>query len=75
MKKKIDEMEDDLLPEYDFTGAVRGVYAEAYKKGTNIVVIDPDVLDVFPNAEAVNRALRSLKEIIKNSKQPAETVR
>jgi len=50
----------DLLDEYDFTGAVRGTYAERYRQGTNLVLLDADVADVFPTARDVNAALRSL---------------
>jgi hypothetical protein len=49
-----------MLPEYDFSNAVRGTYYERYRQGTNVVLLDPDVADVFPNATAVNDALRML---------------
>jgi len=49
-----------MLPEYDFSNAVRGKYYERYRQGTNVVLLDPDVADVFPNAKAVNDALRML---------------
>jgi hypothetical protein len=61
MKKP--EMEDDLRPEYDGTllrGGVRGKYARRYREGTNLVKLDPDVARAFPDAEAVNTALRKL---------------
>lgn len=51
---------DDLLPEYDFTGGVRGKYAARMAEGTNIVVIAPDLAKLFPTSEAVNKALRDL---------------
>ena len=51
---------DDLLPEYDFSGGVRGKYAARMAEGTNIVVIAPDLAKLFPTSEAVNRALREL---------------
>ena len=51
---------DDLRPHYDFSGGVRGKYAARYAEGTNIVVLSPDVAEVFPNSEAVNEALRTL---------------
>jgi len=54
-----------MLPEYDFTGAVRGKYAQRYAEGTNLVLIDPDLLAVFPDAAAVNSALRALAGIIR----------
>lgn len=59
-----------MLKEYDFTGAVRGKYAKRYAKGTNIVVIEPDLYKEFPNSHAVNEALRkfsSLKKIVRTS--------
>lgn len=52
--------EDDLLPEYDFTGAVRGKYYERYRQGTNVVLLDPDVAAAFRDSAAVNDALRLL---------------
>ena len=55
----------DMLEEYDFSKGIRGKYAKQYQKGTNVVVIDPDVAEFFPSNEAVNDALRSLIPIIK----------
>ena len=57
------EPEDDLRPEYDFSklkGRVRGKYVERYREGTNLVLLDPDVAAAFPDAKAVNDALRLL---------------
>lgn len=54
---------DTLRPEYDFSGGVRGKYAKRYAEGTNVVVLAPDVAKAFPNAQAVNQALRGLMEI------------
>lgn len=54
---------DDMLPEYDFSNAVRGKYYERYRQGANVVLLDPDVAEVFPNATAVNDALRALVAI------------
>jgi hypothetical protein len=51
---------DDLEPEYDFSGGVRGKHFEAYKKGTNVVFLDPDIAAVFKDSAAVNNALRLL---------------
>lgn len=55
-------MNDELRPEYDMKvllkGAVRGKYAQRYAEGTNLVLLDSDVADAFPTAEAVNEALR-----------------
>lgn len=68
MKKKIEnEMEDELRPEYNFAqmeGGVRGKYVERYRTGTNLVLLDPDVAQAFPNAQAVNDALRLLMQIV-----------
>ena len=49
-----------MRPEYDFSGGVRGKYAARYRERTNIVLLDPDVHAAFPNAEAVNKALRAI---------------
>lgn len=54
---------DEILPEYDFRGAVRGKYAARYAEGTNVVLLDPDVAAAFPDSAAVNAALRALLEI------------
>ena len=56
---------DDLRAEYDFSAGVRGKHYRAYRAATNVVVLDPDVADAFPNASAVNRALRELLDIAK----------
>lgn len=61
MKKR--EQADEMLPHYDFSGGVRGKYAAAYAKDTNVVVIAPDLAKVFPDSEAVNEALRTLVRI------------
>jgi hypothetical protein len=54
---------DDLRPEYDVSKlgkGVRGKYAARYREGSNVVVIDPDLTAEFPNAKAVNDALREV---------------
>ena len=61
----------DMLEEYDFSKGVPGKYAERYAEGTNVVVIDPDVAEIFPDQDSVNQALRSLAEIIKRHKRSA----
>lgn len=45
---------------YDFTGGERGTYYQQYVEGTNIVLLDPDVAELFPDSKAVNDALREL---------------
>jgi hypothetical protein len=66
MKKEVDELEDELRPEYDFSnmaGGVRGKYVERYRTGTNVVLLDPDVAKAFPTNASVNEALRLLLQI------------
>ena len=59
----------DLLDEYDFSQGVRGKYAERYAEGTNVVVIDPDVAEYFPDQDSVNESLRTLVSIIEKKKR------
>ena len=59
-------LDDELRPEYDLSqlqGGVRGKYAQRYKQGTNLVLLDPDVADAFPTEDSVNEALRLLMRI------------
>jgi hypothetical protein len=71
MKKKPKTMDDDdLRAEYDealIRTGVRGKYAERYKAGTNLVLLAPDVAAVFPDATAVNQALRLLMRVARTS--------
>jgi hypothetical protein len=60
--KNQDEV-DEMLPEYDFSARVTGKYYERYRKGTNVVLLEPDVPELFPNSEAVNKALRAVGEL------------
>ena len=53
---------DRLRREYDFSGVERGRYANRYAEGTNVVVLDPDVAQEFPDSKAVNDALRTLAQ-------------
>lgn len=66
MNKAEPEQDDEMRPEYDFEqlkGRVRGKYVERYRAGTNLVPLDPDVAAAFPDAKAVNDALRMLIEV------------
>jgi hypothetical protein len=54
---------DEMRPEYDFSGGVRGKHHRAYQKGSNVVLLDPDVAEVFKDSESVNHALRILIDI------------
>jgi hypothetical protein len=59
----------DMLEEYDFSQGVRGKYAQRYAEGTNVVVLEPDVAEFFPDHESVNEALRSLITIFKKQQK------
>jgi hypothetical protein len=59
----LDPDRDTMRPEYDFSSAVRGATALRYAEGSNVVVLEPDVAERFPTAEAVNDALRSLAAV------------
>lgn len=58
------ESDQDMLDEYDFSGGVRGKYIDRFPTGCNVVVLDPDVAQVFTDSESVNQALRALAAII-----------
>lgn len=64
MKNKKSKRErDELRPEYDFSkmqGGVRGKYVQRYRQGTNLVLLERDVANVFPNDRAVNETLRAV---------------
>jgi len=75
MKNEVDELEDELRPEYDFSnmaGGVRGKYVERYRTATNVVLLDPDVAKAFPTNASVNEALRLLLQIAQRQ-QPEQT--
>ena len=62
-KASVKGLDDDLRPEYDLSqlkGGVRGKYYRQATAGTNLVLIEPELAKVFPDAESVNRALRLL---------------
>jgi hypothetical protein len=65
-QKDYPESEDDIRPEYDLRGGVRGKYYEEYQKGTNVVLLDADVAEVFSDSESVNQALRLLINLARN---------
>jgi hypothetical protein len=58
---------DEMRPEYDFSAGVRGKYASRYRKGNNVVLLDPDVAAAFPDSTSVNDALRALLAIVKRA--------
>jgi hypothetical protein len=66
VKQQVREAEQDTMrPEYDFSEGKRGVTAARYQEGTNIIVLDPSLLDVFPDSDAVNEALRALAPVLR----------
>lgn len=66
MKKTKIRNHDELRPEYDralIRKGIRGKYVEKYRRGTNLVLLAPDVATAFPSADAVNDALRLLIKV------------
>jgi hypothetical protein len=63
--------EREMLEEYDFSGGVRGKYADRFTRGSHVVVLAPDVAEVFSDSESVNRALRALAAIIRDQSEKA----
>ena len=61
---------DTMRPEYDFSKAVRGVTAARYAQGTNVVLLDPDVAELFPDTRAVNEALRTFARLARAVPKP-----
>jgi hypothetical protein len=70
MRKPKSPAAGELRSEYkrsDFKALVRGKYIERLRTSSNVVILDAEVADLFPNAAAVNAALRSLAEIAKRA--------
>jgi hypothetical protein len=75
MKKNNSEKTDALRAEYkrsDFGPLVRGKYANRTIQETNIIVLEPDIAEAFPNDTAVNNALRGLLDLAKTSSRTAK---
>ena len=63
--------DSEMREEYDFSGGVQGKYTARFSEGSTAVVLDPDVAEVFPDATAVNEALRELIQPgVKRSRRP-----
>jgi hypothetical protein len=73
-KEAVTDEVDEILPEYDFSKGVRGKYYQRYMQGTNVVLLDKDVAEMFPDSESVNRALRALNELMKATKPKKKQV-
>ncbi len=66
----------EMRGEYDFSKGVRGKYAKAYARGSNIVVLDPDVAALFPDSKAVNDILRAIVRVAsKHAANPPKSTR
>ncbi len=75
-KTKAPDLDDELRPEYDlrtlkFVG--RGIYAERFRSGTNLALLDRDVREAFPDDESVNEALRVIAKAVKQQVSRART--
>jgi hypothetical protein len=71
MKNKIQKARENLRPQYefDYTKGVRGKYIKRLREeGSNIVVLESDVAKVFSDSASVNKALRSIIEIVRSTK-------
>ena len=66
-QKKTDDME--MREEYDFSGGVRGKYAKRYAEGTNVVLLDPELSDLFPDSKSVNEALKFLAKLVRQTRK------
>ena len=71
-KKSKGDKSDDLRPEYDLSellkDGIQGKYADRFQEGTNLVLLDSDVAEVFSDDEAVNEALRLVIKLTKLTK-------
>jgi len=66
MKSPRFDQGNGMRKNYDFSGGVRGKYAERYARGSNVIVLEPDVARLYRDATAVNRALRAIAEVAPN---------
>ncbi|HYC91817.1 MAG TPA: hypothetical protein VEO54_21565 [Thermoanaerobaculia bacterium] len=62
MSDRPDGLEEDDIPETDFSGGVRGKYYERAMQGSNVVLLEPDVAKVFRDSAVVSQALREYLE-------------
>ena len=67
-KTKASELEDEMRAEYDLSTMKlvgRGIYAKRFRSGTNVVLLDRDVREAFPDDESVNEVLRVIAKVAK----------
>ncbi len=79
MKNKVNksELDDDMPAEYDFSKMKmvgRGIYAERFRAGTNVVLLDHDVREAFPDDRDVNQILRVIAKAAKQQATRAKKV-
>jgi hypothetical protein len=68
MKKTSKKQRDhDMLEEYEFSKGVRGKYAQRLAQGSNIIVLAPDLAEIFPDSESVNEVLHALVKLARKS--------
>jgi hypothetical protein len=67
MSQKVNPKDEDILPEYDFSQGVRGKHYEAYRAGTNVIFLEPDLAKIFTDSASVNRVLRLLLNLAKEN--------
>ena len=67
-KTKAPKDADTMRKEYDFSNGVRGATAARYRQGSNVVVVDPDLLDIFPDGKSVNEALRAIAKVVRGGR-------
>jgi hypothetical protein len=71
MKKPIPSSppdKDEMREEYDFSHGIRGKYVDRLRSGTNVVLLEPDIAEAFPDSESVNEALRELLVIARRAR-------
>ncbi|HEX5235838.1 MAG TPA: hypothetical protein VFW25_10970 [Silvibacterium sp.] len=69
MKRTTKKKLEAVLPEYNFSGGERGKYAGRYAEGTNVVVLEPDLVRAFPDSKSVNTALRLFVDVARRSRK------
>ncbi len=70
MKKDNLSMEDDLRPEYNLKDLrVRKVGSDRQGFGSKNIHLEPDVAEVFPDANSVNEALRFLIRMMRQNQE------
>ncbi|HNW12107.1 MAG TPA: hypothetical protein PKI71_12150 [Candidatus Rifleibacterium sp.] len=68
-QKKTEDME--MREEYDFSEGIRGKYAKRYAEGTNVIVLDPELTELFPDSKSVNEALKYLAKLVRQTRKKA----